>query len=366
MSPEQAVLNQIDVDTRTDIYSLGIIMYELLVGQPPIDGRRLREQGLDEILRVIREQEPLRPSLRLSSQGKAANQTAAYRQTDTSTLVRALRGDLDWVVMKALEKDRSRRYESASELASDIERLLNDEPVEARPPSIAYKLRKFARRNRIAVTMGSLLLLAVVVGTSLTTSLWLDAKDRNALLRKTVQQYQDEVFDRLMERGLSGDRLEDVDTESMVSSMPADMMHALRAMSARNRGDFEQVVAHLEQAIELRPSDAYQAMLWHAKVMQGHQEDYDYNAVSFLLSKESLDPLENLFVGRALAFSDPTRGIERVKTAVERRNTVHAQSALAELHAHEAVTYDNPSLGAQGIGEGRALSIRSRRIILGS
>ena len=124
MSPEQAVLNQLDVDTRTDVYSLGVILYELLVGETPLASKELRSQGLEQILRTIREQEPARPSVRLSSQGQAASQTAAYRSTDTQALSRVLRGDLDWIVMKALEKDRTRRYESASRLAEDLKYYL--------------------------------------------------------------------------------------------------------------------------------------------------------------------------------------------------------------------------------------------------
>ena len=135
MSPEQAILNQLDVDTRTDIYSLGVILYELLTGQTPLDLKSLKPEMLEERLRRIREQEPARPSNRVSSLGDAAAAMATYHGTAADSLSKALRGDLDSIVMKALEKDRSNRYETANGFAAEIQRFLNDEPLSFRPPS---------------------------------------------------------------------------------------------------------------------------------------------------------------------------------------------------------------------------------------
>ncbi|HEV3021418.1 MAG TPA: serine/threonine-protein kinase, partial [Pirellulales bacterium] len=150
MSPEQAAYSALDVDTRADIYSLGVILYELLAGLRPFDSKRFKQAAFDEVLRIIRDEEPSRPSDRLSSDGSLPS-TAALRQTEPKGLKALLRGELDWVVMKCLEKQRDRRYETANGLARDIQRYLADEPVEARPPSARYRLSKVLRRHKGAV-----------------------------------------------------------------------------------------------------------------------------------------------------------------------------------------------------------------------
>jgi serine/threonine protein kinase len=170
MSPEQAELNGLDVDTRSDVYSLGVMLYELLTGTTPFDPKRLDTATFDELRRMIREEEPPRPSARLAVTGAKPVTTAAVNQrTDARTLTSRLRGDLDWIVMKSLEKDRQRRYESASDLARDLTRYLNAEPVLARPPSPWYRWQKFARRNKVAFTTASLVLLTLLAGTTIST-----------------------------------------------------------------------------------------------------------------------------------------------------------------------------------------------------
>jgi serine/threonine protein kinase/Flp pilus assembly protein TadD len=156
MSPEQAQRNQLDIDTRSDIYSLGVILYELLTGDTPFDKRRLRSAAFDELLRIIREEEPPKPSTKLSSSDTLAS-VAANRRIEPAKLGKLIRGELDWIVMRTLEKDRARRYETASALAADLDRFLKNEPVTACPPSAAYRFKKFARRNKRLLATGAAL-----------------------------------------------------------------------------------------------------------------------------------------------------------------------------------------------------------------
>ena len=164
MSPEQAERSGLDIDTRSDIYSLGVLLYELLTGSTPFDRDQFKDAGLDEVRRLIREQEPPRPSTRISTMGKAATTVSEHRKTDPVELSNSLRHELDWIVMKALEKDRTRRYQTANDFARDIQRYLDDEPVEACPPSTAYRLKKFTRRNKTAVLATAAVGLALILG----------------------------------------------------------------------------------------------------------------------------------------------------------------------------------------------------------
>jgi hypothetical protein len=195
MSPEQAELNGLDVDTRSDIYALGVLLYELLTGRTPFDAKELSQAGLDEIRRRIREEEPVRPSTRLStlSQGELS-EIARRRQAEPGKLSPALRGDLDWIVMKCLEKDRGRRYETANGLARDIQRHLRHEPVVACPPSAAYRLQKLVRRHRLAMAGVGGVAGALLLGLGLSTWLWL--QERQAHQRAVVAEVKSQAKEK--------------------------------------------------------------------------------------------------------------------------------------------------------------------------
>ncbi|MCE9524935.1 MAG: tetratricopeptide repeat protein [Planctomycetales bacterium] len=166
MSPEQAKVNQLDIDTRSDIYSLGVLLYELLTGSTPFDRQRLRSAAFDEMLRIIREEEPPKPSTRLSESTDSLPSISAQRHIEPAKLTKLVRGELDWIVMKALEKDRNRRYETASAFSADLQHYLSDEPVVACPPSATYRLRKFVRRNKGRLSAASVLAVALLVAVS--------------------------------------------------------------------------------------------------------------------------------------------------------------------------------------------------------
>ncbi len=187
MSPEQAELNQLDTDTRSDIYSLGVLLYELLTGTTPLERKHFKEVALLEVLRLIREEEPPRPSTRLST-AEGLPSIAANRGVEPKQLSSLMRGELDWIIMKALEKDRERRYETANGFARDIQHYLHDEPVQACPPSLAYRLRKFARRHKTALgmTAAALLVLLLAAG-GVSWVLWDRALQRAARAQQRAE-----------------------------------------------------------------------------------------------------------------------------------------------------------------------------------
>ncbi|QEH38911.1 Serine/threonine-protein kinase PknB [Aquisphaera giovannonii] len=283
MSPEQADLSGLDVDTRSDIYSLGVLLYELLTGTTPFDPATLRAAALDEMRRIIREEEPARPSTRLSSLGASLSTASARRKADPRRLVASLRGELDWVVMKALEKDRRRRFETANDLAADVMRYLNDQPVEACPPSPLYRFSKFARRNRPTLVAGLLVVLALLIGAGVSawqavraTRAERRAEARSQLARKAVDRMYTQVAEKWLSQqakltGLQREFLEEALAfyRQFADEQGEDLPAQLEALRARKR------VAMIEEALghDDRAEATYRAMTRELEALSARHPD---------------------------------------------------------------------------------------------
>jgi serine/threonine protein kinase/WD40 repeat protein len=245
MSPEQAQMSGLDIDTRSDIYALGVLLYELLTGTTPFDRERLRTASFDELRRIVREEEPPRPSRRISTLlGETLTTVSARRQTDPKRLSQVFKGELDWIVMKALEKDRNRRYETASAFAADVQRYLQDEPVQACPPSAGYRLRKFVRRYRGPVLAALLLVLILVSGIIGTTL---------GLVRATNAEAEAVNEAGQKETALSAARKSERDATDRL--FVALLNQARSGRFSRQMGQRLESLAALEKAAHIRPDE---------------------------------------------------------------------------------------------------------------
>lgn len=239
MSPEQAELSGLDIDTRSDIYSLGVLLYELLSGSTPFDAKELMASGIDAMRKMIRETEPVRPSTRLATLGmEQLTTTAKRRSAETGTLVLQLKGDLDWIVMKCLEKDRQRRYETANGLAADILRHLENEPVLASPPSVVYRVRKAVRRNRLVFISGAVIAMALVlgVGTSTWQALRATRAEERAVTRQREAEHEKDRADTQTRKALASHE------QSRRLLYAADMSLAQQALRQNNLGRARQLL----------------------------------------------------------------------------------------------------------------------------
>jgi non-specific serine/threonine protein kinase/serine/threonine-protein kinase len=271
MSPEQAEMSGLDVDTRTDIYSLGVMLYELLVGTLPFDSKTLRSAGYGEIQRIIRDTEPPRPSTRVSSLGDGGKTAAEKRKTDLVLMRKELKGDLDWIIMKAMEKDRTRRYATASELAADIERHLRHEPVSAGPPGTGYRLKKYVRRHKLGVAAAALVLLALLAGIAGTSTGLIKATRAEKKAKEeaqTAQQVSDflvnlfKVSDPSEARGnsITAREILDKGAEKIETGLVGQPIIQSRMMEAigqvyQNLGLFGRAEPLLKKMIEIRKKE---------------------------------------------------------------------------------------------------------------
>lgn len=397
MSPEQAEMSGLDVDTRTDVFSLGVLLYELLTGMTPFDLKYLLRKGYEGLLKTIREEQPTRPSTKLSTLGEALTEIARHRRTSPEVLCKLIRTDLDWIVMKTLEKDRNRRYESVSEFVADIKRHLNHEPVLAGRPSKLYRVRKFVRRRRVLVGAATAVAAAITIGFVGSTAMYLRAeraREREAVARFEAQTVADFLADDLLasvypERAKSPEvtvryilqsaarNLEGRFTGSPPSE--ATIRHTI-GVTYQKLGDYLAAEPHLRRALQIRRSQvgeedratlASASRLGYLFMSQGRYAEAEpllvqaMEARTRVLGEEHPETIESLCrLGWLRLWSGDLDSAGRLlERAMERGRRILGEEHPAMLDALQGVAFRHMFANQADLAEpiaGRGLEVSSR------
>lgn len=383
MSPEQAGLSIADIDTRADVYGLGVLLFELLTGSTPFQKEQLASAAFDEACRIIREQEPPKPSTRLSSLGDSARSISQSRSTELAQLTRQIRGDLDWIVTKALDKNRNRRYESANSLANDINRYLKNAPIEARPPSLGYRLKKSVQRNQVQLTFICVLAVFLLGFMGLLTRSFL-------IENRLANKYRDQLYERVLSKVISGSP--DSGTaieEAQASGIAPEKLQILRGIENLFNGNPDATIDALGPIAENDPSSIplnsmlanafYQdGRLWEGIALRDHVSelqpstdlDYLFLAYSALgvdnkgdwyaekYLEKTKSPLGFLIQAEIAAhtfpFSDePEKEISRALKSLQAaepflKDTAYFLQAQLEVYFHAYVTAEQLGIDSQG------------------
>jgi serine/threonine protein kinase len=350
MSPEQAEMSGLDVDTRADVYGLGVLLYELLTGTTPFQKEELDQAGFDEQRRIIREKEPQRASMRISSLGETATTIAEQRKTDARKLHQQVRGDLDWIVMKALEKDRTRRCETASGFAADVQRFLGNEPIEARSPSSIYRFSKLALRHRMFVAATFFVMTTLIAGIVATSHF-------ATQLSVTLGRLHDELIEKVILNAQSRDRASaDAAIQlALESRVPVPTLHMLKGIACYYDGDNPSAIDLLERVVDVEPNNVTaRAMLALSHVHNGGWPTYTRQMARIQATKETAERRDHeaLILGCTLLYVDTDRCLKMLQETVDRHpEWVVARAMLGGGKAHRALELPSVVLAQDALEE---------------